>query len=33
MKQVVDWRTSERSSAQGGECVQVGVFVKDSAST
>jgi uncharacterized protein DUF397 len=26
MNQIIDWRTSERSSAQGGECVEVSLF-------
>ncbi|WP_433179179.1 DUF397 domain-containing protein [Actinoallomurus sp. CA-150999] len=26
MNQVVEWRTSERSNTQGGECVEVAVF-------
>jgi Domain of unknown function (DUF397) len=26
VKQIIEWRTSERSTGQGGECVEVSVF-------
>ncbi len=29
MKQLIEWRTSERSSSQGGECVEVSLFEDD----
>jgi hypothetical protein len=26
VKQIIEWRTSERSTGQGGECVEVSLF-------